>query len=184
MLLHAERRAIVRFRRIGPYHIIALDAGALTVGLAELKDTGLRAELLLPVLRREDVLERVLIFATPDAGTAAVDGCCSVAPRRTTAGRRQFAGSPSGAGITTVATPSIGARFGAVDATAAGNVVAVAVRRRASRCGHHKIISCVSQPAHVPILCNRFLIDQDFFSLAPKRQNPRTNTILSLWLFF
>lgn len=128
MLLHAERRAIVGFRCISPYHIIALDASALTVSLAELKDTGLRAELLLPVLRREHVLERVFVFSAPDTGAAAVAaGGSSVTPRRATG--RQFAGSPAGTGITVAATPSVGARFRTVVATAAGNVVAVAVWR-------------------------------------------------------
>lgn len=126
VLLHAERRAIVWFRCISPYHIIALDASALTVSLAELKDAGLRTELFLPVLCREYVLERVFVFATPDAGTAITAGGSSVTPRRATG--RQFAGSPSGTGIT-VTTPSICACVRTVDATAAGNIVAVAVWR-------------------------------------------------------
>lgn len=70
MLLHAECRAIVRFWCVRSYHIIALDARALAVGLAELKDTGLRAELLLAVLGREDVLEGILVLAAPNAGAS------------------------------------------------------------------------------------------------------------------
>lgn len=138
MLLHAERGAIVWFRCIGPYHIIALDARPFAVRLPELEDAGLGTELLLAVLRREDVFERVLVLAAPNAGTSAgaAGGGCSVAPRRAATGR-QFAGSPSGTGITPIMP--IGAWFRAVVATAARYVVAVAIGGRASRCGHYKL---------------------------------------------
>lgn len=126
VLLHAERRAIVGFRCIGPYHIIALDASALAVSLAKLKDTGFGTELFLSVLCREDVFEGIFVFAAPDARTTVTASGSSVTPRRATS--RQFAGSPSGAGIT-VATPSIGDSFCTVVATAARNIIAVAVWR-------------------------------------------------------
>lgn len=146
VLLHTERRAIVGFWCIRPYHIIALDASSLTVSLAELEDARLRAELLLAVLGREDVLQGIFILAAPDAGAAtdaaSAAGRCSVAPRRAATAGRQFAGSPSGtAGVTVAAAaPPVRGRFRAVVATAAGYVVAVAIGRTASRCGHYKVL--------------------------------------------
>lgn len=69
MFLHTECRAIVRFRCIGSYHIIALDASSLTVSLSELKDAKLRAEFLLTVLRWPNVFERISVLTAPETRT-------------------------------------------------------------------------------------------------------------------
>lgn len=136
MLLHAERRAKVGFGRVRSYHIIALDAGALAVRLAELEDARLRAKLLLAVLRRQDVLERSFGLAAPDAGRGAAGGGRSVASgrcgRRTAAADGQFAWCPT-TGTTSAAAGRTSALLllaaGHVPAAAAGNViVAVATR--------------------------------------------------------
>lgn len=139
MFLHAKRRAKVWFGCVRSYHIIALDAGALTVRLSELEDARLRAELLLAVLRWQDVLEGGFSLATPDAGRGAARGRRSVASRcsrgrpRRRAADGQFAWSATGTATTTAAAGGTASALllaaGHVHAATTGNViVAVATR--------------------------------------------------------
>lgn len=86
-----------------------------------------------------------------------------------------------------VAVPPIRVRFCAVIATTAGYVVAIAIGRRASRCGHYKIISFkFCWQTHVGSLqstdCPQSIGSRPFELLARKRQNHKIKTVS--FLFF